>query len=190
MTFFMQMRPALYVALIALSPLVLRHRPNPAGATLLLEAAGPARSPAMTRMISSRTKARLRAGVAMLAIAAQLVTLAGPAAAFCGFYVAKADCQAVQQVVQGRAGARRRHHRHHDGERLRGRAEGIRRRHPGADLHRAEADRRGRDEDHRPSRRLHGAAAGRVSRRGPVLAAGDGAAPGRPAARAGGGRPP
>ncbi len=35
--------------------------------------------------------ARLRSGVAIAAIAAQLVTLAGPASAFCGFYVAKAD---------------------------------------------------------------------------------------------------
>jgi hypothetical protein len=36
---------------------------------------------------------RLKAGVAVTAIAAQLVALAGPAAAFCGFYVAKADAK-------------------------------------------------------------------------------------------------
>jgi len=35
--------------------------------------------------------ARLKTGVALAAVVAQLVTLAGPAAAFCGFYVAKAD---------------------------------------------------------------------------------------------------
>jgi hypothetical protein len=36
---------------------------------------------------------RLKAGVAVTAIAAQLVALTGPAAAFCGFYVAKADAK-------------------------------------------------------------------------------------------------
>jgi hypothetical protein len=35
--------------------------------------------------------ARLKAGVALTAAVAQLAALAGPAAAFCGFYVAKAD---------------------------------------------------------------------------------------------------
>jgi hypothetical protein len=35
--------------------------------------------------------ARLKAGVALTAVVAQLAALAGPAAAFCGFYVAKAD---------------------------------------------------------------------------------------------------
>ena len=45
----------------------------------------------MTATNAARMKARLRAGVAVTAIVAQLVTLAGPAAAFCGFYVAKAD---------------------------------------------------------------------------------------------------
>src|SRR5262249_20430633 len=34
---------------------------------------------------------RLKTGVAVAAIVAQLAALAGPAAAFCGFYVAKAD---------------------------------------------------------------------------------------------------
>jgi hypothetical protein len=61
----------------------------------------------MTRRISSRTKSRLRASVAMLAIAAQLVTIAGPAAAFCGFYVAKADAKLFNQsskVVLARDG--------------------------------------------------------------------------------------
>jgi hypothetical protein len=36
---------------------------------------------------------RLKAGVAVTAIVAQLIALAGPAAAFCGFYVAKADAK-------------------------------------------------------------------------------------------------
>ena len=36
---------------------------------------------------------QLKAGVAVAAIVAQLVALAGPAAAFCGFYVAKADAK-------------------------------------------------------------------------------------------------
>ena len=45
----------------------------------------------MTATNAARIKARLRAGVAVTAIAAQLIALAGPASAFCGFYVAKAD---------------------------------------------------------------------------------------------------
>ena len=36
---------------------------------------------------------RLKAGVAMTAIVAQLAVTAGPASAFCGFYVAKADAK-------------------------------------------------------------------------------------------------
>ncbi len=36
---------------------------------------------------------RLKAGVALAAIVAQLVVTAGPASAFCGFYVAKADAK-------------------------------------------------------------------------------------------------
>src|SRR6516164_11599916 len=38
-------------------------------------------------------KSRLKAGVALAAIVAQLTAVAGPAAAFCGFYVAKADAR-------------------------------------------------------------------------------------------------
>src|SRR4051812_12628515 len=41
----------------------------------------------MIRKLASR----LKAGVALAAVVAQLAALAGPAAAFCGFYVAKAD---------------------------------------------------------------------------------------------------
>jgi len=41
----------------------------------------------------SHLSVRLKAGVAVTAILAQLVTPAGPAAAFCGFYVAKADAK-------------------------------------------------------------------------------------------------
>jgi hypothetical protein len=40
---------------------------------------------------STKRRARLKSSVAILAIAAQLVAQAGPAAAFCGFYVAQAD---------------------------------------------------------------------------------------------------
>jgi hypothetical protein len=47
-----------------------------------------------SRSLSSRThSSRLRSRVAVAAICAQLVTLAGPAFAFCGFYVAKADAK-------------------------------------------------------------------------------------------------
>jgi hypothetical protein len=38
-------------------------------------------------------KSRLKTSVAMLAIALQLTAQVGPAAAFCGFYVAKADAK-------------------------------------------------------------------------------------------------
>ncbi len=47
----------------------------------------------MTCKNSSRMRTRLRAGVAIAAIVAQCVTLTGPASAFCGFYVAKADAK-------------------------------------------------------------------------------------------------
>jgi hypothetical protein len=43
----------------------------------------------MTRLLLSR----LKAGVALTAIVAQLAVAAGPASAFCGFYVAKADAE-------------------------------------------------------------------------------------------------
>jgi len=43
----------------------------------------------MTRTLRSR----LKAGVALTAVAAMLAAAAGPAAAFCGFYVAKADAK-------------------------------------------------------------------------------------------------
>jgi hypothetical protein len=36
---------------------------------------------------------RLKAGVALTAIVAQLAVAAGPASAFCGFYVAQADAK-------------------------------------------------------------------------------------------------
>src|SRR5246127_1115341 len=47
------------------------------------------RSIAMTYTLRSR----LKTSVALVAIAAQLAVTAGPAAAFCGFYVAKADAK-------------------------------------------------------------------------------------------------
>src|SRR5712692_262065 len=40
-----------------------------------------------------RLQSRLKTGVALAAVLAQLAALAGPAAAFCGFYVAKADAK-------------------------------------------------------------------------------------------------
>ena len=43
----------------------------------------------MTRAFASR----LKAGVALTAVLAQLAASAGPAFAFCGFYVAKADAK-------------------------------------------------------------------------------------------------
>jgi len=57
----------------------------------------------MTRKLS----ARLKSTVALAAIAAQLVAQAGPAAAFCGFYVAKADAKLfnkASKVVLARDG--------------------------------------------------------------------------------------
>jgi hypothetical protein len=42
---------------------------------------------------SCKSRSRLKAGVALVAVLAQLTALAGPAAAFCGFYVAKADAK-------------------------------------------------------------------------------------------------
>jgi hypothetical protein len=43
--------------------------------------------------MTSRLLPRLKAGVALTAIVAQLAVAAGPASAFCGFYVAKADAK-------------------------------------------------------------------------------------------------
>jgi len=47
----------------------------------------------MTPTKTTKTKCRLKTSVAMLAIALQLTAQVGPAAAFCGFYVAKADAK-------------------------------------------------------------------------------------------------
>lgn len=41
--------------------------------------------------MTRKLKSRLKAGVALAAVLAQIATMAGPASAFCGFYVAKAD---------------------------------------------------------------------------------------------------
>ena len=46
-----------------------------------------------SKSMSRKTVSRLKAGVAFAAVLAQLAALAGPAAAFCGFYVAKADAK-------------------------------------------------------------------------------------------------
>ena len=56
-----------------------------------------------------------------LALAAPSVALA-----FCGFYVAKADAKLFNQRLAGGAGPRRRQDRAHHGQRLQGRAEGVR----------------------------------------------------------------
>src|SRR5215475_14273648 len=45
----------------------------------------------LARSKTTTTARRLKASVAMLAIALQLAAQVGPAAAFCGFYVAQAD---------------------------------------------------------------------------------------------------
>src|SRR5262245_46202330 len=71
-------------------------RPNPAGRAVQLDrrlpcSHGSRRIPRSFTMKS--LSVRLKAGVAMTAVVAQVVTLAGPAAAFCGFYVAKADAK-------------------------------------------------------------------------------------------------
>lgn len=47
----------------------------------------------MSLLTDPTLRSRLKAGVALVAIAAQLAATAGPAAAFCGFYVAKADAK-------------------------------------------------------------------------------------------------
>src|SRR5262249_25335040 len=64
-------------------------RPDLTRRAVQLDPPGPAGSCPMT----ANTKRRLKTSVAMLAIALQLVAPAGPAAAFCGFYVAKADAK-------------------------------------------------------------------------------------------------
>lgn len=43
--------------------------------------------------MTNTLRSRLKAGVALVAVAAQLAVTAGPAVAFCGFYVAKADAK-------------------------------------------------------------------------------------------------
>jgi hypothetical protein len=43
--------------------------------------------------MTQKLKSRLKAGVALAAILAQITAMAGPASAFCGFYVAKADAK-------------------------------------------------------------------------------------------------
>ena len=79
--------------------------------------------------------------------------------------------ETVQQVFEGGADPRRRSDGDHDGERLSGRRQAIRARRSGADIHRAQADRRRRHEDDRPYRRLFGAEARGVQRRGPLQSA-------------------
>jgi hypothetical protein len=57
--------------------------------------------------MTQKLKSRLKAGVALVAIVAQLGVTAGPASAFCGFYVAKADAKLFNKsskVVLAREG--------------------------------------------------------------------------------------
>ena len=62
----------------------------------------------MTKAFTIKTlRSRLRAGVALTAICSQLALTAGPASAFCGFYVAKADAKMFNKsskVVLARIG--------------------------------------------------------------------------------------
>jgi len=62
----------------------------------------------MTNIFMSKTlHSRLKAGVALAAICSQLALTAGPASAFCGFYVAKADAKMFNKsskVVLARIG--------------------------------------------------------------------------------------
>src|SRR5262245_54374034 len=77
------------------------HRPHPAGRAICLDQAGQPRSLPMTKTFSSR----LKTTVAAVAV---LVAIAGPAAAFCGFYVAKADSKLFNKsskVVLARDGS-------------------------------------------------------------------------------------
>jgi hypothetical protein len=57
--------------------------------------------------MTSKLTSQFKAGVALVALVAQLAALAGPAAAFCGFYVAKADSKLFNKsskVVLSREG--------------------------------------------------------------------------------------
>ena len=95
-------------------------RPDTAGGTVRLDPPGLARSIPMTQIAS-----RLKTTVAVAASrAARRARRAGRR--LLRLLRRQGGFQAVQQILQGRAGARRQHHRHHHGERLRGRAEGIR----------------------------------------------------------------
>ncbi len=62
----------------------------------------------MTKAFMTKTlRSRLKAGVALATICSQLAFMAGPASAFCGFYVAKADAKMVNKsskVVLARIG--------------------------------------------------------------------------------------
>ena len=62
----------------------------------------------MTKRLIARTlRLHLKAGVALTAICAHLAVMAGPASAFCGFYVAKADAKMFNKsskVVLARVG--------------------------------------------------------------------------------------
>src|SRR5262249_30096748 len=66
-------------------------RPDPTRRAVRLEPPGPTGSCPITPAKTKRTMRRLKASIAILAIALQLTAQVGPAAAFCGFYVAKAD---------------------------------------------------------------------------------------------------
>jgi hypothetical protein len=115
-----------------------------------------------------KTSERWKLGGALIAISAQVA--AGPAAAFCGFYVAQADSKLfnkASKVVLTRDGGQTAITTASD---YQGDAKEFARR-PRADLHRAQADRRRRHEDDRPYRRVLGAEARGVQRRGPLQSA-------------------
>src|SRR5262249_2997133 len=68
------------------------HRPNPAGAAILLDGALSGTCSRGSFPMTSKTASRLKVGVAAGALLA-LAALAGPAWGFCGFYVAQADAK-------------------------------------------------------------------------------------------------
>ena len=126
-------------------------------------------------------RSRLQASVAMAAIGAQLALSIAPAGAFCGFYVAKADSKMFNKsskVVLTRDGQQTAITMASDYE---GEPNEFALVVPVPTFIERNQIRRRRARDGRSSRRLHGAAAGRVSRSGPVRAADGGrACPPRP----------
>ena len=134
-------------------------RQNYSGETVRMDS-NPPRSIAMTRTVRSR----LKASVAACGNLRPARRSGGTGERILRFLCGQGRCENVQQILEGRHYAKRPTDRHHHGERLRGRAQRICARGPGADLHREKPDQRRRAQDGRSSRRLHGAAAGGILR--------------------------